>query len=103
MEKMLYWIWLSCACTPDSSTFEKLLTRYQGPKEIYDADEEELRSVVGSRCSDLSALTDKDLSAAKKMLDFCLQKKIGLLPRDDARFPRSLCDIPHPPVMLYYR
>lgn len=100
---MLYWIWLSCACTPDSSTFEKLIACFDGPEEIYAADEDTLRRAVGSKCADFTALNDKDLSGAKEMLDFCLKKKIGLLTRDDARFPNSLRDIPHPPVMLYYR
>ena len=103
MQKMLYWIWLSCACTPDSSTYEKLLSRFDSPEQIYAADEDALRRAVGTRCGDFTALLDKDLTAAKELLDFCLKKKIGLLTRDDERFPDALRNIPHPPVMLYYR
>ena len=103
MDRRVYWIWLSCACTPDSSTYEKLSERFDTPEKIYEADEAALRRVLGTKCNDLTALCDKNLDAAKQMLDFCLQKKIGLLTRDDESFPNVLCTIPHPPVMLYYR
>ena len=64
MDNLVYWIWLSLACTPDTNTFSKLIEKYDDAKDIYDATDREIRSVVGSKVSDITALADKDLTRA---------------------------------------
>ena len=103
MDNLVYWIWLSLACTPDSSTFAKLISKYSDAKEIYDATDREIRSVVGAKVSDCSALSDKNLDRAKEVYKFCTEKGVGILTYQNESFPVSLRDIPTPPVLLYYR
>ncbi len=103
MEELIYWIWLSLACTPGSQTFASLLGKFDTAKEIYDADDSAIASVITSHSRDYEALTNKDLEQAELVLDFCTSKNVGILTYSDDRYPDSLRDIPTPPVLLYYR
>ena len=64
MDNLVYWIWLSLACTPDSVTFSKLMSKYNDAKDVFDATDREIRSIVGSKVSDCSALSNKSLDKA---------------------------------------
>ncbi len=103
MDERLYWIWLSLALTPGSPTFSKLLNKFNSALEIYQADEDMLTRAVGSKCKDYLALCDKDLSKAERILNFCIQKNVGLLCYSDSMYPTRLKMIKNPPVLLYYR
>ena len=103
MDNLVYWIWLSLSCTPDSVTFAKLISKFANAKEIYDATEREIRSTVGANVSDCSALINKDLTRATEIYEFCKNKNVGIVTYNDERFPSSLRDIPTPPVLFYYR
>lgn len=103
MNDILYWIWLSRCCTPDTATFPKLIAAFEDAKAIYDATLKEISEVIGYRASDRSLLDNKDLTEAESILDYCTRMGIGLLPYCDERYPATLRDIPTPPVLLYYR
>lgn len=103
MEELIYWIWLSLACTPGSQTFASLLGKFDTAKEIYEADDSSIAALITSRSRDYEALTSKDLEQAQLVLDFCTSKNVGILTYSDERYPDSLRDIPTPPVLLYYR
>ena len=103
MDSLVYWIWLSLACTPDTSTFHKLIDSYDDAREIYDAPDREIRACVGSKVSDCTALNNKDLTRAEQIYNFCKSKGVGIITYTDEAFPESLRDIPTPPVLLYYR
>jgi DNA processing protein len=103
MEDLIYWIWLSLACTPGSQTFASLLGKFDTAKEVYDAEDHEIASAVTSRSRDYEALTNKNLEQAETVLEFCTSKNVGILTYADDRYPDSLRDIPTPPVLLYYR
>ena len=103
MDNLVYWIWLSRACTPDSSTFAKLKAKFEDAKDIYDAGDREIRSVVGAKVSDCSSLVNKSLDKATEIYKFCTEKGVGILTYNDEKFPESLRNIPTPPVLLYYR
>jgi len=103
MDNLVYWIWLSLACTPDSTTFSKLISKYDDAKDIYNLTDREIRSVVGAKVSDCSALADKGLDKATQIYKFCTEKGVGILTYQNENFPVSLRDIPTPPVLLYYR
>ena len=103
MDKLVYWIWLSLACTPDSATFARLMGRYDDAKQIYDAIDRDIRSVVGAKVSDCTSLCDKNLEKAIEIYNFCKEKGVGIITYNDEGFPVSLRDIPTPPVLLYYR
>ena len=103
MDELIYWIWLSLACSPSGSTFGSLKENYSTAKEIFDADPEELYKLVGYRNSDRSRLADKNLDKATEIYEFCRKYKVGLLAYSDERYPKSLRAISSPPVLLYYR
>lgn len=103
MDKKVYEIWLSLACTPDTATFPHLLESFDSAEEIYNASEREIRSAVGSSSSDCTRLNDKDLANAEHIYTFCTTKGVGLLSYFDDEFPDALKEIPTPPVLLYYR
>ena len=103
MDDKLYWIWLSMACTPGSSTFGKLLEKFEDAKDIYEASDDVIASLITSKSRDFKAITDKCLDSAHKVLDFCVQKKVGILTYGDGNYPALLRCISKPPVLLYYR
>lgn len=103
MEERVFWIWLSLACTPGSTTFAKLLACFDGARAVYEADDDAIASAITSRSKDFSRLTDKSLERAESVLEYCISKEIGILAYDDRNFPSLLKQIPTPPVLLYYR
>ncbi len=103
MDNMIYWIWLSLACSPSGSTFGKLIKEYDGAKSIYDADSRRISSIIGFRNSDRSRLSEKSLDKAEEIYVFCKKHKVGLLAYSDERYPELLRHIDNPPVLLYYR
>jgi hypothetical protein len=64
MENTVYWIWLSLACSPGSTTFGKLIRDFAGAREIYEAEGKRIASVIGYRTSDRTALENKSLDRA---------------------------------------
>lgn len=103
MDELVYWIWLSLACSPGGATFSRLLEKFSSAKEIYDAEDEEIFSCVSYRNSDRKSLVNKDLDEAEKIYDFCRKHKVGILIYSDEKYPDSLRKISSPPVLLYYR
>ena len=103
MDELVYWIWLSLACSVGGSTFSSLMEKYGSAKAIYEADPEDLYKLVGYRNSDRGKLADKSLDKALEIYDFCKKYKVGILAYSDERYPQKLRDISSPPVLLYYR
>lgn len=103
IDERIYWIWLSCACTPGSTTFKKLLSSTGSAYEIYALDSSRLSAIITSRSKDYPALTDKSLDRATEIFEYCVNKNIGIVTYGDREYPSILKDIPTPPVLLYYR
>ena len=103
MDRMIYWIWLSLACSPSGSTFGKLIKEFDDAKDIYDAEPRKISSIIGFRNSDRKSLEDKSLERAEQVYSFCKKHKVGLLRYCDEGYPELLRQIDTPPVLLYYR
>lgn len=103
MDKIVYWIWLSLACSPSGSTFGKLIKEFDDAKDIYLAEGKKISSIIGYRNSDRSALENKSLDRAEEIYRFCKKHLVGLLPYYDEKYPELLRQIDNPPVLLYYR
>lgn len=102
-EGMLHSLWLSLCCRPDSATFIELIRAFGTPSAVLSASDDEITRVLGTKNSDLDRVLLRELEPARVLLDFCIEKKIGLLPYTDERYPDSLREIDHPPALLYYR
>lgn len=103
MNELIYWIWLSLAVTPDTTSFKRLIEVFPDAKAIYEAEAYEISKYIGSRSSDRARLIEKDLSRATEIYNYCIKQGIGILAYPDENFPVSLREIKTPPVLLYYR
>jgi len=99
----VYYIWLSLACGPASSAPQKLFSRYDDAYSVYNAEDDEIRSLDFLSDSQKTALCNKDLDRARSVIKFCLKNKVGLLSIHDKRYPARLRRIDSPPVILYYK
>lgn len=103
MKDLLYWIWLSISLTPGSEAFALLRGSFSSPREIYEADIEDIEEVLGKKhAAEVARLGRKELGRAYKILEFMNLKNAKALVYDDPRYPERLRKIPNPPVMLYY-
>ncbi len=103
MKDIIYWIWLSLCCTPDTATFANLIEKFGSAEEIYAADIKKIAACLHPRSSDRTRLADKNLDRASEIYEFCEKHNVGILTYADGRYPESLRKIPTPPVLLYYR
>ena len=101
--ELLYYVWLNLNCKPDSSTFIDLIRAFETPKGIFDASDEDISKVLSSKNSDRERILLRETDDAAKVLEFCIQKNIGILTYGHEKYPKSLREIEHPPVLLYYR
>ncbi|MBO5945433.1 MAG: DNA-processing protein DprA [Clostridia bacterium] len=103
MDKRVYRIWLSLACTPGSTTFKSLLEGFSSAEEIYMADADRIAARITSKSKDYPRLLNKDLARAEQIDYFCQTKGVGIISYFDRGYPAMLKNIPTPPVLLYYR
>ena len=103
MNEQILWIWLSLACTPGTENFRKLIDSFETPLAVYSADSDSILAVLGKKCADVAALSDKNTDRAEEIFNYCRQKNIGILNFSDENFPPLLKLIQNPPVLLYYR
>ncbi len=103
MSSLRYWIWLSELKGVSCKTKHRLLERFASPDGIYFADEGEYKSLEILRPSDIRALLNKDLKAAKLVADICLQEEIRLITIQDVLYPIRLKMIFDAPIILYVR
>ena len=99
---LIHWIWL--ATRPNISDREKaaLLQHFHDPEGLYYAQKKDLEA-LGWKEEALSALLDKALNPAQKILDDCCDEDISICTYQDATYPARLRNIPDPPMVLYYK
>ncbi len=98
----LFEIWFALRVGIASTEFRTLLEQYGTPYDIFNADESEIEALP---CSERlkSALSDRSLQEASRIMEFCREQNIGLLFWQDEAYPKSLRPLRDPPVLLYYR
>lgn len=96
-----HWIWLS-ECKIGLHQKALLLRRYQDAETIYGLDESEY-VVLGFNEKERTTLREKDLSAAQRILENCVNQGIRILTYQEARYPNRLRQLEQPPVLLYYK
>ena len=86
---LLYWIWLAELKAVSLMQKHRLLEQFGDPETLY-------------HTAKLSQ-EQKDLSDARKILQKCTDKGIGILPVTDHSYSRRLANTPDAPVVLYYK
>lgn len=100
---LLHWIWLAARPGISDRMKAAVLHHFRDPEDAYFADPEAYAMVEGMTDDVAAALKDKDLSEAKKILETCQRKNIGILTYQDAMYPNRLKNIIDPPLVLYYK
>ena len=103
MNHLVYWVWLSLHCGAGSELGSYLLKHFPTPKDVYEADKEELLAVDGITQEIVSALMDRDLVYAEKIVEYCERVNVGILTLDSPNYPNRLRSIYAKPILLYYR
>ncbi len=100
----LFWIWLSRRLGAGNSKYSMLLEHFGNPYEVYKAEEEELISALPELTPrECRALSDKDLSEAYEIREYCRRNQYSMLCYDDSNYPLSYRSLTDPPLLLYYR
>jgi len=100
---LLYWIWFSCLPKLNTGLKCRLLEHFHSPEDIYHAEPKAFSTLAEVEPASLEALDNKDLTQAKQILQTCTEKDIRILTYSDSAYPIQLRNIPHPPVLLYYK
>ena len=100
---LVHWIWLSTRTHISDRLKVELVRRFQDPEAIYFADADSFSQVEGLSAEGMSALADKNLAEAEKILRDCRRENLGILTYQDAAYPARLKNISDPPLVFYYK
>ncbi len=103
MSDRLIWIWLSLACGPGSTVYNRLFGSFDTLRDIYEASEERFLEVDGVDKLTAKALANKDMTRAELILSQCIKNHWGVLTYGDKTYPKRLKTLVDPPVVLYYK
>ncbi len=103
MSSIKYDIWLANATQKRPRAANELLEHFGTSEKVFFADREYYERLPFLRRSEVTALCDKSLGAARKILDTCREKGIGIITVADAVYPFRLKNIYDAPVVLYVR
>lgn len=103
MNNLLYWVWLSEKCTPNTPIFSILYHHFGSVEKIYESTEDELKNIYGLPKQKIKSLLDKRTNRAQEILNECLKNNISILPYSEELFPTRLRTIKNPPALLYYK
>ena len=101
MDGYIYWLWLSLAGGVANNGYSLLLEHFADAKAVYDADIEDYARVDGLDKRFASRLTDKDLTQAGEILDFCCSRSVRLLHCMEPDYPIKLKWTYAYPLLLY--
>lgn len=96
---LIYWIWLATRQNLSRSKQLDLLEYFLTPDAIYNCNSYPRELELSENA--LLALENKDLSAARRLVRLCSDKKIRIITLQDTIYPTRLRQIPDMPVVLY--
>ena len=97
----LFWVWLAQALKPANAYTGQLLSLYENPYDLFEADEAELEQLHDIPERLRISLCNKSLQEASDILDTCERRGITVLHYADAEYPRFLRGLNDPPIVLY--
>lgn len=98
---LVHWIWFAGLEGISKGQKLQLLQQFSDPEELYYADTEEGESRFPPEIT--KALSDKDLTAARRIVKQCHDLRIHAVTYRDAAYPDRLRSIHNPPMVLYYK
>lgn len=101
---MEYWLWLRLVEGIGSITERKLLEYFGNPKNIYEADQEQLRLVEGigpKLAANIRSI--RSLDKALRLQENLFKQEINVLTIHDANYPQQLLKSLKAPTILYYK
>lgn len=101
MSGLKYWLWLSTRRGLSNVGISQLLERFGTPEAIHFADENEYDQLPGLSPQARTALRDKSMDQAYRILDDCQRLGQRILTLSDAAYPERLRNIYDPPAVLY--
>ena len=96
-----YWLWLTTRKGLGARGAYLVARHFSSPQAAYFADPKAYEAIDGLR--DPSALMDKNLNEAEKILRQCYDQSISILTLQDAAYPQRLLAVDDPPLVLYYK
>jgi len=99
-----YWLWLRLVEGIGSITERKLLQYFGNPKNIYEADQEQLRLVEGigpKLATNIRSL--RSLDQAFRLQESIFKQGINILTIHDVNYPQQLLQYLKAPTILYYK
>ncbi len=96
-----YWLWLTGLQGLGLRDQTLLLRHFGTADEIYFAGSDALEMVDGLSASACTALQNRELDAADRLLSLCFEKNITVYTMQDAAYPARLRAIDQPPPVLY--
>ena len=100
---LIHWIWLAHLHGVNDRMKVSLLQHFRDPEDIFFADREAFDHIEGLTVDAKTALLDRNLNGAQKILEDCSRKNLHILTLQDAAYPVRLKNIADPPLVLYYK
>lgn len=100
---LVHWIWLATRPGLNDRTKLAVLRQFHDPEDAFYADSGAYLNVEGLTQEGLTALQDKSLDQARRILAQCTDKDIRILTYQDTAYPSRLKNIPDPPLVFYYK
>ncbi|QXE19725.1 DNA-processing protein DprA [Clostridium sp. 001] len=101
----IYLIWLSEIRNIGNIIAKKLLKEFKTPKNIFDADKEELMNIdgIGEKVAEIILNSKNEtINKAEAILKKCEKTNIKVLTINDLLYPSEVKNIKDSPILLYY-
>lgn len=102
MSGIVYWVWLSSLKSISGRLRRALYEHYGDVKDIFAAEERELRS-LGASDEEVRQIMLHDISRAEHIISRCQEENVRILTLQDAEYPERLRNIPDAPYVLYIK
>ena len=104
LEDKKYWIWFSQIEQIGSIRKNILLEKFKTPEKIYNAKNEELKSIkgIGDKLI-MNILNRETREKVKKDIEYMLKNNIDIITVNDKEYPKNLKNIYDAPVCLYVK
>lgn len=100
---MKYTIWLQLSLGAGNKHITNVFDYFGNAQNVYNSSFEELLSSKIFTKNELKKLTNKKLSQAEEILNYCKNNNIELIPFGSEKYPKCLASITNPPVLLYVK